>query len=72
MCTRTKLYDLVKKIEKSSSRYSFFKSSICVMILYGPFSCNLALTVKSENIFSCSTVSSILRTQTVINIELCS
>ena len=33
-----------QNIEKFSSRDSFFKSSICFMILYGPFSSNLALT----------------------------
>ena len=32
-------------IEKSSSGKSSFKSSICFMILYGPFSCNLILAV---------------------------
>ena len=44
-----------QNIEKSSSGKSSFKSSICVIILYGPFYWNLILTipltVKQENIF---------------------
>ena len=34
-----------QNIEKSSSGKSSFKSSICAMILHGPFSCSLILTV---------------------------
>ena len=34
-----------QNIEKSSSGKSSFKLSICVMILYGPFSYNFIVTV---------------------------
>ena len=76
-----------QNIEKSPSGKSSFKSSLCAMILYGFFSFNpfltVPVTVKQENIFflfhsffflvlGFIQQSSIIRTQTVITIQLCS
>ena len=60
-----------QNIEKSSSGKSSFKLSVCVMILYGPFSYKLILTVPIVSQFlGLIPQSSIIKTQTVINIQL--
>ena len=48
MCTRMKPYN--QNIEKSLSGKSSFKSSVCVVILCGPVSCNLILTTTNSKI----------------------